>query len=1043
MVAAIRSRIIVGLTFTAAVLVMAMATMQPAGALTANLGNKSPFDGNSQPSQTVDGQSRHHHRLRFTELGEHYTVQLRVYMNNQSSFSGRSVVFNKENNQCFTRMLNDRPADSTQIVIVNVGSVNGVGGTDYPIQARYLCDNPTQGLFGRNFALTNPQHDADIDQWYVEVSVRYNDATITQLIKEIGGPTQRNAIGFSVRVPNAPGAKVAPTGAGGRNYSVLGNMSTGSSTILLPFADKCYTTGGTRTIVIYDADYGNSQFGDTTIEVFRRGTNNKVNLTGVENTAGVNSTTRILTATSGNRSRVSFESEMYKQYVIRISGLHNGNTIDISLPSQMEAIYGTVQCVPPPNCDDPGQPPCPQPEPRTVSIDPVAAVNQSDMEPGESTTATAYASVDGFPSLYAGDWPYNEDAVRNAVNLVSDGIAAARPQAENYRPADGRRLNSASTGNLQAACARMGADGTLSDRDYRQNCSTSYTHYVCANGSTRTIANGCGAGVGGYRWRCAINGDYWAYNTGATSSSGCGAVYDWRCWGNDAVVATQHNQPGQICTRWYCNLPSNNTWNDMSNPPNDFACKIFRCAAVNPAGITLPRFGGNGVFSNNQLELSSANSSDPNYVKNSGGQQIIANGGCGYRCTGTNGVTGAGIEGGGAQAPLDTAEYGNDKHCYYQPTFHIQCNINGMVFPAVLQPVQFDGNYCINHPVLNAGASAAIGSDVCMTVSVVTPANGQAWADIGKGNGTTWSFSVSGPATSCAKVIARPIVHFHGGDVSVGSPFTSSICATNPTNSSIVTWPGVSHGGSSVDWAAYASGNITNFATAKKQNVNVPRGLAFANTVGSGNVYGGSYGPMPCIANHAGMKTAGISSIGSLNASLASGSYDYSGPNINNSPTIPKGRQLVIYVDHDLRIGSNISYDRTTGGGWASVDDIPGLKVVVTGNISIAPGVSQLDGIYVAQPDSGGNGGNIYTCADVVSGNPISNHDTCKQTVLTVNGSFIAKRVVLGRTAGTAIQGQPAEVFNYLPEIWFTDWPDSDAQKGYRYDSVSNLPPIL
>ena len=265
MVAAIRSRIIVGLTFTAAVLVMAMATMQPAGALTANLGNKSPFDGNSQPSQTVDGQSRHHHRLRFTELGEHYTVQLRVYMNNQSSFSGRSVVFNKENNQCFTRMLNDRPADSTQIVIVNVGSVNGVGGTDYPIQARYLCDNPTQGLFGRNFALTNPQHDADIDQWYVEVSVRYNDATINQLIKEIGGPTQRNAIGFSVRVPNAPGAKVAPTGAGGRNYSVLGNMSTGSSTILLPFADKCYTTGGTRTIVIYDADYGNSQFGDTTI----------------------------------------------------------------------------------------------------------------------------------------------------------------------------------------------------------------------------------------------------------------------------------------------------------------------------------------------------------------------------------------------------------------------------------------------------------------------------------------------------------------------------------------------------------------------------------------------------------------------------------------------------------------------------------------------------------------------------------------------------------------------------------------------------------
>ena len=135
-------------------------------------------------------------------------------------------------------------------------------------------------------------------------------------------------------------------------------------------------------------------------------------------------------------------------------------------------------------------------------------------------------------------------------------------------------------------------------------------------------------------------------------------------------------------------------------------------------------------------------------------------------------------------------------------------------------------------------------------------------------------------------------------------------------------------------------------------------------------------------------------------------------------------------------------YDRTSGGGWASVEDIPGLKVVVTGNISIDPAVSQLDGIYVAQPDSSGNGGNIYTCADV-SGNPISNHDTCKQAVLTVNGSFIAKRVVLGRTAGTAITGQPAEVFNYLPEVWFTDWPDADAQKGFRYDSISNLPPIL
>ena len=310
----------------------------------------------------------------------------------------------------------------------------------------------------------------------------------------------------------------------------------------------------------------------------------------------------------------------------------------------------------------------------------------------------------------------------------------------------------------------------------------------------------------------------------------------------------------------------------------------------------------------------------------------------------------------------------------------------------------------------------------------------------------------------CVRIVAKPFFDVRGGDVAAGGAFTAGgVCGPGNAQAAIASWPNApGFNAAGTQYGAFALGRITGFASAQvRRNLAQPptvlsfsnspshvSGLYNASTNASSETYGGSFGSVPCIDDHwSGLPSSAVSTAGNVGV-LARGSYMYNTATLNGA-TIATGRQVVIYRDGDLRIGGDIRYNRSVP--WANTAAIPAFKVVVRGNIYIDRNVSQLDGIYVAQPDAGGIGGNIYTCANGVTPVNLSAnnaYDTC-DTPLTVNGVFSAKRVHLLRTNGTAANGQFAERFNFLPEIWQARWPASANETKKTYDAITGLPPVL
>jgi len=310
----------------------------------------------------------------------------------------------------------------------------------------------------------------------------------------------------------------------------------------------------------------------------------------------------------------------------------------------------------------------------------------------------------------------------------------------------------------------------------------------------------------------------------------------------------------------------------------------------------------------------------------------------------------------------------------------------------------------------------------------------------------------------CIIVAAKPYVKVLGGDVSAGNGISSGANSTTctPNNSgSIVSWNRGSSAflGAGTQFAAMALGTIDEFASAQ-QSVNGAgpnNGLMFSNTVANGT-YGGGFGTAPCIPDYY-SKAAGTTTVGNtVNVStLGTGAYKANGTvTINGGDIVNPGNRSVLYVDGDAYITSNIRY----AGNW-TYDKMPLFELVVKGNIYIAPGVTQLDGAYIAQPD-GGAKGSIYTCA--TSTGPYnfdgSLYNTCK-TKLTVNGLFSAEQIYLMRTYGTLSQSAAVEtatgsfageVFNYNPTMWIAQPPAGTASGSSKigdYDAITSLPPVL
>jgi hypothetical protein len=309
----------------------------------------------------------------------------------------------------------------------------------------------------------------------------------------------------------------------------------------------------------------------------------------------------------------------------------------------------------------------------------------------------------------------------------------------------------------------------------------------------------------------------------------------------------------------------------------------------------------------------------------------------------------------------------------------------------------------------------------------------------------TYTISCTNGITTDTKQVslvvgAKPYLRVYGGDVIAGSGFGS--CSSASSFISTFNKNGSSYGGGGAQFAVQATSAIKEFASASLRSStggspspNPATGLTFANV--SNPPWGGSF------TNN---NTCAPDFITKAKATGDPTSGTYAGGNISD-------RQVLVHTIGDVTITGNVTF---TGSPW-SVSTIPAFYLIVKGNIYIDRGVTNLDGVYVAQDDGSGNKGKIYTCSNgatpvpanqLYTGNPAND---CERT-LTVNGSFIAQRVMFLRTGGTrnkAIDNEPntnpnnniAEVFNYGPALWLA--PGAIPSSSSNYDSISSLPPVL
>ena len=175
-------------------------------------------------------------------------------------------------------------------------------------------------------------------------------------------------------------------------------------------------------------------------------------------------------------------------------------------------------------------------------------------------------------------------------------------------------------------------------------------------------------------------------------------------------------------------------------------------------------------------------------------------------------------------------------------------------------------------------------------------------------------------------------------------------------------------------------------------------------------------------------------SIGSGWSGNPGGQYQLSGSVLHGGSL--GNKQITIYVNGNVTIDGNITYPDTFDPNTQS--NIPYFALIVNGNITVASNVTRLDGLYVAQPNSGGSDGVFSTC------------DSICPDQLVVNGAVIAQKVDLLRSHGTVgplstdpngIGTDPAEIFNYVPSM-VIGAPDFQSQTG-GVETIFNLPPVF
>jgi hypothetical protein len=323
----------------------------------------------------------------------------------------------------------------------------------------------------------------------------------------------------------------------------------------------------------------------------------------------------------------------------------------------------------------------------------------------------------------------------------------------------------------------------------------------------------------------------------------------------------------------------------------------------------------------------------------------------------------------------------------------------------------------------------------------------------------SWSLKVGATTKTCSDtfpVVYLPYMSVYGGDVMIGaSPSSSSgACSMDSNqNGGIYGWNNhtVNFSGAGAQYAVQALAQIQDFASAQNSSSTAPSGLSIANYYNppDGSKLDATQG---LFGGYAGAASSDCDFTSDITTSPTTSDMTISGTTVNI------GTQDIRYVkDADVYINGNIVY-AGSNGGWTNVGQIPSFKlVVVGGNIYIGSNVTQLDGLFVAEPtvDSNGNllpNGRIYTCATGIGAQAdptLPGYYTQCNKQLIVNGALIAAQVHFLRTYGsigqskitdTASSTHAGETINYTPELWL---PRGTTATTDGYNAITGLPPVL
>ncbi len=332
----------------------------------------------------------------------------------------------------------------------------------------------------------------------------------------------------------------------------------------------------------------------------------------------------------------------------------------------------------------------------------------------------------------------------------------------------------------------------------------------------------------------------------------------------------------------------------------------------------------------------------------------------------------------------------------------------------------------------------------------------------------------------CVSRLDKPYVKTFGGDVVAGAVFPGAdgSCDVSLNSDIKANMRPFAEGkkGAGTQLAAMAPGSVNGFFSASLRGAApiAPAGLTtISGATGGGDLlspyWGGNYEANKCLKDYfttqrVASDSDDLQSTGSMN----NNSLDlniletnkqtlFSGGNVTTAGAVDLGnKRHSMFVDGDVYITGNITSNTTFNGNPANVGS---FRMFVRGNIYIDRAVSQLDGMFVAQPIADGSKGKIFTCTSGM-GAPISNSNqrfTDCGTQLTVFGSFVANEVILGRI-GPSIRdsltqedfvgtnkSRAAEVFVFTPEVYHANSatrPTSRPTSG-DYQYIATLPPIL